>query len=58
VIKKTLGRTTLSFRMIPTGWTRDWNRFLGRIRNSALVLDLINLPAEAIMKTLQTLLIP
>jgi hypothetical protein len=33
VMKKALGRMALPFRMIPTGWTRDWNRFLGTIRN-------------------------
>ena len=30
----------LSFRMIPTGWTRDLNRLLGRICNSAIDPDL------------------
>jgi hypothetical protein len=31
--------TTVAFRMIPTDWTSDWHRFLGKIRNFAITLD-------------------
>jgi len=36
IIKKALGRTTLTFRMIQPGWTGAWNRFTQNFSTSPI----------------------